>query len=245
MQTEQELLVQLKKENINAYRLTEFIETDNKIKLDGIEELIRFAHDNNVYNMFYFYYYLKGQVLLIDEQVINKFHLDNEMLAILKDEIMEYNIKISEQDYSKPAGVIVYCMYNGMILEVEDNDCIVGIDIEAPEEACKRIINSHLEEIALYKEKQKNYASEERKKLSQQILSDKEFHKCTNISLRTTYANKIIRKNDVNRRLFMKDSGEWYDMPINDFIELLWREYKKISRSDIITELPCKNKESI
>lgn len=101
MQTEQELLEQFKKENINLYRLTEFIETENKIKLDGIEELIRFAHDNNINNMFYFYYYLKGYGLLIDEQVINKFHLDNEMLTILKDEIMEYNIKISKQDYSK------------------------------------------------------------------------------------------------------------------------------------------------
>ncbi len=163
MQKEQELLEQFNKENINVYRLTEFIETENKIKLDGIEELIRFAHDNNINNMFYFYYYLKGHGLLIDEQVINRFHLDSEVLTILKDEIMEYNIKISKQDYSKPVGVIVYCMYNGMILEVEDNDCIVGVDIEAPEDACKRIIDSHLEEIALYKEKQKNYASEERK----------------------------------------------------------------------------------
>ncbi|WP_236896366.1 hypothetical protein [Clostridium beijerinckii] len=240
MQKEQELLEQFNKENINVYRLTEFIETENKIKLDGIEELIRFAHDNNINNMFYFYYYLKGHGLLIDEQVINRFHLDSEVLTILKDEIMEYNIKISKQDYSKPVGVIVYCMYNGMILEVEDNDCIVGVDIEAPEDACKRIIDSHLEEIALYKEKQKNYASEERKKLAEQILNDKEFHKCTNVSLRTTYATKVIRKNDVNRRLFMKDSGEWYDIPINDFIELLWREYKELSRPDIITELPCK-----
>ncbi|NRY04522.1 hypothetical protein [Clostridium beijerinckii] len=155
MQTEQELLEQFKKENINLYRLTEFIETENKIKLDGIEELIRFAHDNNINNMFYFYYYLKGYGLLIDEQVINKFHLDNEMLTILKDEIMEYNIKISKQDYSKPVGVILYCMYDGMMLEVEDNECIVGVDIETPEDACKRIIDSHLEEIALFKEKQK------------------------------------------------------------------------------------------
>lgn len=237
MKTEQELLKQFKEENLNLYRLKDFIQNENKIELDSIEELIRFAHNNNINNMFYFYYYLNGRELLIDEKVVNKFRINQETITILENEFMEYNKNIVKLDFSNPVGVTVYCVFDGIIFKVDESDCIIGIDIEAPEEACQKIIKKHLEKIKEYEKENSVDIQGQREQLKEEILNDKEFHRCTNGSLRTSYANRVIRKNDVNRKLFMKESGEWYDIPINDFIELLWREYKEISKPTIITTL--------
>lgn len=237
MQTEQELLKQFKEENLNLYRLKDFIQIENKIELDNIEELIKFAHNNSIKDMFYFYYYLVCHELLINEKVVNKFRINQETIMILEKEFMEYNKNIVKLDFSNPVGVTVYCVFNGIVFEVDENDCVVGIDIESPEEACQKIIKKHFEKVKAYEEENSVDIQEQRKQLKEEILNDKEFYRCTNVSLRTSYANRVIRKNDVNRKLFMKESGEWYDIPINDFIELLWREYKDISKPTIVTTL--------
>lgn len=40
------------------------------------------------------------------------------------------------------------------------------------------------------------------------------------------YANKMFKNNEFNRSLFYTDKGGLYDVPINTFIEHVWKEYK-------------------
>lgn len=44
--------------------------------------------------------------------------------------------------------------------------------------------------------------------------------------LRRIYADKIIRKNIENIKLFWRETGGWYDISPEEFIEYVWREHK-------------------
>ncbi len=95
-----------------------------------------------------------------------------------------------------------------------------------PEKVCVELANEYFEDILTEKKNKKQMITDARNKLREQILNDEEFQKCTNIELRRMYANKILKNSNNNRSLFYSEKGGLYDVPINTFIEDVWREYK-------------------
>lgn len=238
MNTEKELLDLLAEKNINAYRLSDKIQAENLIVLDDIEELIRFAHNNNIDTMFYYYLYLDRKSLIIDEDIIRSAYIDKEVLPILQEEFDKYNNRLLEIDFSNPISLDIYCTYQGMVLTVEQfNTSYLEQGVYLPDEVCKSIIQKHLEVIKLKREEKRGSIEKEREELSQQMLNDEDFHKCTNMSLRKMYGEKVIKNNPDYRKLFYKEHGGWYDISVDDFVEYAWREYKFSNKDTITTEI--------
>lgn len=230
MKTEKELLDILKNENVNAYKLNAEIEINNLIEVDNLEVLIRFAHDNNINSVFYFFPCVDEYILTIGEEDLDELNIDEEILSTIKDEIDIYNDKVSKLDFSKPLTLDVYCIHQGMMLFTQENDSwLFDEGIDEPKMALKTIVENHLEEIESQrkekKDKIKNDILKGREVLLQKILNDEEFHKCTNGSLRKIYANKIFKGNNENAKLFWSRGG-FYDMSMNSFIDYAWNEYK-------------------
>jgi hypothetical protein len=227
MKTEKELLDLLKSENVNAYKLNIDIQLENLIELDNFEELIRFIHDNSISSVFYYYSYLDEYTLTISEDDVAEFNIDEEILPILQGEIDKYNDEVSKLDFNNPISLNVYCIYQGMMLFIEETYCwYIDEGFYTPQMAFKAIIEKHLDEIKLQKNEKMDKIKKDREELFQKILNDKEFHKCTNISLRRIYAGKIFRENIENQRLFCREKGGLYDITISEFIECIWKEYK-------------------
>lgn len=231
MEEENNLLKLCSENNINIYQLNDLIkESEEKqfVELININELIKFVNDNNIKNIFYHYVYIDEDFLIINEHTIRSCNIDDKSLKVLQKDFDKYNKKVSKLDFNKPIGLCIYCLYQGLILSVKQNDFWCEDEgFGDPELACEKIIENHLETIKQQKQEILKEIKRKREELKQQILDDEEFHLCTNLQLRRNYANRKIAKNKENYSLFAHHGGTWYDIPVNDFIELLWKEYSK------------------
>ena len=179
--------------------------------------------------------------MCINDFVIQKYHINKEILSIFQKEFYSYNQKIENINFNEPISLRIYCMYQDMMLTVEKFDYYyIEQELCSPEETCRSIILNYEEEIKQQDNKIWENIQQERKKLKEMILSDEEFHRCTNKTLRKTYGNKIIKNNSKYKKLFLNNGHGWYDVPIDDYIELLWREYKEICNKSTVTEYSIK-----
>lgn len=227
MRTEKEILDMFKNAKLDSFKLnTEFNET-NTMELMTIEDLIEFSCKHKIDTMFYNYTFIDEDVLSITDELISKLRLDEDALSILQDKFDDYNQSLSKLDFSKPIYLKVYCIYQGIVFFIQEDDYwFIDQGFGLPERACIELANEHFEDILTEKENKIQIVTDARNKLREHILNDKEFHKCTNIELRRMYANKMFKNNELNRSLFYSEKGGLYDVPINTFIEHVWKEYK-------------------
>lgn len=227
MRTEKELLELFLNAKLDSYKLnTEFNET-NTMELITIEDLIRFSYKHNIDTIFYYYTFIDEDVLSINDDVASNLRLDEDTLSILQDKFDEYNESILKLDFSKPIYLKVYCIYQGIIFFIQEDDYwFVDQGVGLPEKVCIELANEYFEDILTEKENKKQMLTDARNKLREHILNDEEFQKCTNIELRRMYANKIFKNNNKNQSLFYNEKDGLYDVPINTFIECVWKEYK-------------------
>ena len=226
MKSEEELLEMFKNVGLDSYKVNTETEITKSIQLMSIEDLIDFSCKHNIDTMFYSYTFIDEDVLTITNEITSKLRLGEE-LSVLQDKFDEYNEGLSEVDYSKPVYLNVYCIYQGVIFfSQEDDYWFIEQGFGMPETVCLELATENLEDIMTEKEKRKQKISEDRKNLRQQILNDEEFKICTNIQSRRLYADKMFRNNSANQQLFYSKREGLYDIPINSFVEDIWREYK-------------------
>ena len=227
MRTEKELLELLKDVDMVGYNVNAEIDKSNSMELASIEELIHFSCKHDIDSMFYCYNFIDEELLEINDEVISNLRLDENVLSVLQNEFDEYNESLSKLDFSNPVSLKLYCIHQGIILFVREDDYwFIEQGFDMPETICLKLANEYLEDIVAEGEKKKQKITEGRKKLREQILNDEEFQQCSNIQLRRIYANKIYNKTIENKRLFVGEKRGLYDITINDFIERIWREYK-------------------
>lgn len=227
MITKEKLLKCLTDESFFIY---ESLATDNigTIELTSLEILIDFAKKHSVDTFFYHYTYADEDDLLIDEDVISELRLDSEALYILEDKFEEYNSNVEMLDFTKPIFLNVYCVFQGVAYSVEEKDYwFIGEGFEMPETAALEIATRYLDDIADTKKANAEKIYKEREVLKRQILNDKEFHACTNATLRRGYADKLCRGNKYIRDLFWLERGGLRDITFLAFIEQIWKEYKQ------------------
>lgn len=226
MRTEEELLELLKNANFDSYLANVNINDNNTIQLTTIEELIKFSNQQNINTMFYNYTFITVDALSITEDVTSTLKLDEDTLMILQEKFEEYNNSLLNLDFDKPIYLNVYCIYQGIIFFIQEEDYwFEEQGIEMPEIACVELLTKYGQDIIKEKKNKEQMINDARNKLRQQILNDEEFQKCSNMQLRRMYANKMFKNNE-NQKLFYSKKDGLYDITINEFIEDVWREYK-------------------
>ncbi|SDH03752.1 hypothetical protein [Desulfosporosinus hippei] len=228
MKSEEELLELLKNEGFYSYRVhTTETEITHTLQLTSMEDLLDFSCKHKIDTMFYSYNLIDKDVLSITDETTSQLKLGEDELLILQEKFDEYNDRLSEVDYSKPVALNVYCIYQGVIFFIQEEDYwFLEQGFGMPETVCIELATENFEDILKEKEKRKQNINEGRKDLRQQILNDEEFHRCTNQELRRQFANKMFRSNSVKQQLFYSEKEGLYDISINSFVEDIWREYK-------------------
>lgn len=210
------------------------IETENNsdikqilLKSREIDHIVKFAKDNNINTIFFEYYYYNKEYFKIE---LEKFEEEypEEIINIMKNDIIEYNNKIDKIDFETPIKLSVYCIYNGYSIAIEQKDEWgegYKESIVSGEEQMKIFFEKHQERLENYiteKEKQKETELE---RLKQIIFKDEQFQRSTNKELRYAYINAFLKKNSKYLQLF-GDHG----IGAYRWIETIWREYKYVKK---------------
>ena len=210
------------------------IETENNsdikqilMKSGKIDDIVKFAKDNNINTIFFEYYYYNKEYFKIE---LEKFEEEypEEIINIMKNDIIEYNNKIDKIDFETPIKLLVYCFYNGYSIAIEQKDEWgegYKESIVSGEEQMKIFFEKHQERLENYiteKEKQKETELE---RLKQIIFKDEQFQRSTNKELRYAYINAFLKKNSKYLQLF-GDHG----IGAYRWIETIWREYKYMKK---------------
>ena len=229
MRTEQELLGLLKDIKLDGYKVDVQIDKTNSMELMSIEDLIHFSCKHDIDTMFYCYSFIDEDVLRIDDETISNLRFGEDVLSVLQNKFDEYNESISKLDFSNPVSLNLYCIYQGVVLFIQEDDYwFIEQGFSMPETACLELVDEYWEDIAIEREKKKQEIIKGRKKLREQILNDDEFKKCTNEKLRRAYTHKVFGCNGTYpyQHLFYTKKGEPIDILIFSFVEDIWREYK-------------------
>ena len=210
------------------------IETENNsdikqilMKSGKIDDIIKFAKESNINTIFFEYYYYNKEYFKIE---LEKFEEEypEEIINIMKNDIIEYNNKIDKIDFETPIKLLVYCIYNGYSIAIEQKDEWgegYKESIVSGEEQMKIFFEKHQERLENYiteKEKQKETELE---RLKQIIFKDEQFQRSTNKELRYAYINAFLKKNSKYLQLF-GDHG----IGAYRWIETIWREYKYMKK---------------
>ena len=210
------------------------IETENNsdikqilMKSGKIDDIVKFAKDNNINTIFFEYYYYNKEYFKIELEKFEEKYPE-EIINIMKNDIIEYNNKIDKIDFETPIKLLVYCIYNGYSIAIEQKDEWgegYKESIVSGEEQMKIFFEKHQERLENYiteKEKQKETELE---RLKQIIFKDEQFQRSTNKELRYAYINAFLKKNSKYLQLF-GDHG----IGAYRWIETIWREYKYMKK---------------
>lgn len=217
----------LKEMNLDYYETASDISEETSIQLFDFEQLCLFIQKHNIDTVFYHYDYASADDLQITGNILADLHIDEEILAVMKQDFKKYNQAISHLDFARPYALTVYCIYQNQIIYIDEYDYwFRDMGYGIPEKAAITMIEDKLEEIDRKKEEAYEKRESLREQLRDQILSDKEFHKCTNRELRRSYTQKLCNNDTSIHDLFYSPRSGIFDIPIGTFIEEVWREYK-------------------
>lgn len=198
----------------------------NKItmKSQNINDIFKFAKENDIHTIFYGYYYYDKEFYIIDLKNLEEKY-DKEVVDMMKRDVIEYNKKVNSIDFEKPIILVVYCIYNGCSITVELYDeWIEKEDILAGHEKMDLIFEQNQEKLESYIDKKAKQRDIELENLKQIIFQDEQFKKSTNKNLRTDYIYKFLEKNPNYSELFNYGNGVRFNA--YKWIDIIWREYK-------------------
>lgn len=236
MYSEEELIKVAKQKGIECY---DAIFNDDEINMITVhvnfDELINFAKERNIKEVFYKFDYSSAEVLSITDETIRKTmaRIDvpyKEICEIIEAKINEYNNKVEKLDFSKPHALTVFCIYQGHKIGIFETDLwFFDEGVMFPEDALKTIVaenNELVKEYVIQKEAESIKIKEE---FHQYLLNDEEFHKCTNSSLRTSYVMKLYKdeKHKNFKNAFIKGTDYQRYNEYAEFVDMVWREYKE------------------
>lgn len=197
------------------------------IKSGKIDDIIKFAKESNINTIFFEYYYYDKDYFKIELEKYEE-EYPEEIINIMKNDIIEYNNKIDKIDFETPIRLLIYCLYNGYSVAIEQkNEWGEGYkeSIVSGEEQMENFFQKYQDKLENYineKEKQKEVELE---KLKQIIFEDEQFQRSTNKELRYAYINAFLKKNSKYLQLF-GDHG----IGAYRWIETIWREYKDMKK---------------
>lgn len=195
------------------------------MKSKNIDDIFKFAKNNNIDTVFFEYYYYDKEYFKIELEKYEE-QYPEEIINIMKKDIIEYNNKIDKIDFETPIKLLVYCIYNGYSIAIEQEDEWGEIhkeSIVSGENEMEIIFAKYQEKLEDYLDKKDEEKKEQLEKLKQIIFADEQFQRSTNKQLRYAYIGDFLNHNSKYLQLFGQHGYEAYK-----WIEIIWREYKDI-----------------
>lgn len=197
------------------------------MKSKNIDDIFKFAKENNIHTIFFEYYYYNKEYFKIDLEELEEKYLD-EILNIMKNDVIEYNNKVNKINFETPAMLTVYCIYNGCLITVRlENEWgeIYKKEIISGVQQMEILFEKHQKRLEEYIQEKEEQRELELEKLKRIIFNDEKFQKSTNKDLRTTYIRDFLKKNPNYKDLF--NYGNGYDWNSYKWIDKIWKEYKE------------------
>ena len=221
------LLQELSDLSLDVYELEQKIDETATLEFKCFEDFKMFLTKHGVDSVFYYYDYINQEVLLITDDVIRGMGISEDEISVVKNEIELYNAKVNELDFGKPFELCVVFIFEGQMYVINEYDYwFIELGFGLPQEQVKKIMADNKQKIDNQKRVIKEEIDQKRNELREKILSDPEFHQCTNGKLRTAYAKRLFQGSQYTE-LFCKKGGGFYDLPAQYFIEEVWREHKR------------------
>ena len=180
------------------------IETENSsnanqisIKSRKIEDVFKFAKDNNIKTIFFEYYYYNKEYFKIELEEL-KDEYPEEVINIMINDINEYNNKIDTINFETPIKLLVYCIYNGYSVLIEQKDEWgegYKESIVSGKEQMEIIFSKYQERLEDYLTEKEQQKELELEKLKQFMFEDEQFQRSTNKELRYAYISNFLKKN--------------------------------------------------
>lgn len=218
------------KNGITAYEAR--IQVDGSaIEFDrsNLEKFVEFLTINQIKSVFYDYDRIEKDDLMINVDVLRRINQE-KIYDILEEKFEKYNNRIAmmeDSDFERPIGIYIGCVYNGIVTYMYCDDYwFIDMGFQLPDIAAIKVIEENLDSIPELLKQEKMMIENKRSDLKEIIYNDPEFQDCTNQSLRKKYAKVFFDKHPEYRELFYKN-GLIRDLYINEFVEDIWREYKK------------------
>lgn len=204
-------------------------DTQNQLfmKSKKLEDIFKFANENDIHTIFFEYYYYNKEYFKIDlEELEEKYQ--EEILNIMKMDVVDYNNKVDKINFETPVMLTVYCIYNGGLIGIKIEDEwgeIYKKDIVSGVQQMEIFFEKHQKRLEAYIEEKEEQRELELEDLKHIIFNDEEFQKSTNKDLRTAYIRSFLKKNSRYKELF--NYGNGYDWNSYKWIDKIWKEYKE------------------
>ena len=226
---EEELLMLFQKAGIKGLKC-ESMPKNNSFTLDSsdLKLIIDYANDNKIGYLFYSYSYANKDYYLIDN---SKLKSDGDFSRLAYDDIALHNDNINSIDFEQPAVLDVFCVHNGIVINVRNYAS--WLDELTPAEdyirTLKEKFENTLDDIKAKRNKEREKLLDELRTI---LLDTEEFSLCSNQSLRREFMRKFLLKkeNEHFRNAFLDGNGYLNQYDLLNFADLVYSIYKKISK---------------
>ena len=202
---------------------------------DDINIFVNYAKSNQIQHIFYRYDFCDELDYDLDEWLAYE-EKEADLLKIAKKDIAEYKRQVNAIDLSQPVSLSLLCVHEGVILSLTLHEPWKKELVYAEQfvnflkkKYRDKLLQLQVEGIS-EKQKNKDKTLEELKNL---ILSDPEFAKCTNQSLRYSYIRNLLNR---------PENSRFSDMFLSGVGEIIWREARNFAET-VYFELKNKNRE--
>lgn len=208
----------------------EFDPKGNFVTLEGsdLKIIIDYAKDNKIDYLFYSYNYANKDYYLIDYSKLEK---DGDFLRLASNDIETHNDIINSIDFKQPAILDVFCLHNGVIINI----CNYALWLDgliSSEECIAKLKEKYGTELDDIKEKRNEEREEILEELKPILLNNEEFALCTNQNLRREFMRKFLarKENERFRNAFFNENGYLNPYETLNFADLVYAIYKKTSK---------------
>jgi hypothetical protein len=193
----------------------------------NLHDFIDFCGKRNIDTVFYHYTYYDSEAACIGEDVLEKVIQRPELIEMLQPKIDKYNEKINKLDFNKPAGLKVYCIYQGVFIYVQEDDAwFEALGYTNAYIAAMELFTKDADKLLEQAGKESKKRQDIREECRKIILKDPKFHGCTNLSMRRFYSKEFFDKNKKYKDAFYSEDHGYYDVLPSDFVEFVWKEFK-------------------
>lgn len=227
---QEELAKKIEDEGINVFNVECGLNLtrENAIRLKEVDELIRFCKINEIKNIFYLYIFFHKEDYIVSDEMQED--IEKDIYKLIKKEIKEHNKRVETIDFTRPAFLDVFCMFNDKSVCVLENDnWDEEINLMKAEDLIE-YLQENYEDILEQKENEREEKLELLKgELKEYMLNDETFLICSNKSLRRNYAETLIKNKKVKKYLepFISEySGQVAITSLVMFVEVVWAEFR-------------------
>lgn len=202
----------------------------NRIVLDtsDLQVFLNYVKQNSLNTVLYYYGYMDNDKYDIYGAVRKK---DYDLMNIAREDISEYENKMSSIDINRPAYLIAYCLHNGIAILIKLYAPWMRTLVPAYDflDGLERKYVEKLDAIKSQREDNKDFIREQ---LREELLVNDEFHLCTNQKLRYDFMRRFLIKKENNKykEAFLTNNGELNSYDVQMFADIVYAVYKQSLR---------------